>query len=330
MHQIFGGRLRSRVLCTECNHPSDTFDSVLDLSLDIHRLDSLKDALQNFAKKDILKGQNKYKCEKCKKLVVAEKSFAIDKAPMVLTVHLKRFTPTGRKISDAIKYPETLQLGPYMADRKASPTYKLYGVINHLGGGMSSGHYTADVRAANGQWYRADDSDVSRASGAPLNARSAYVLFYCREQGDALKDIIGGGPTAAESRQNGKKRARDSLPNGADLGTKLDASAHSAKKAHILSPRPMANAPSPKPPAVITSASAKAAPSQPAVSSPAPAAASPNPFAKPSQGTVKSNAFYSGAPKAPVQLPVTGKLTKRKDKMQRRQGRGNRPALIKP
>lgn len=54
--------------------------------------------------------------DRCKKLVVAEKSFSINEAPMVLTVHLKRFTAAGRKISEPIGYPEVLDLKPYMSD----------------------------------------------------------------------------------------------------------------------------------------------------------------------------------------------------------------------
>lgn len=64
VHQLFGGRLRSRVHCTECGHNSDTFDSILDLSLDLGGARSLKDALENLVRVDVLKGQNKYKCEK--------------------------------------------------------------------------------------------------------------------------------------------------------------------------------------------------------------------------------------------------------------------------
>lgn len=67
MHQLFGGRLRSRVHCLACGHNSDTFDSILDVSLDLAsgRASSLKDALENLVRKDKLSGQNKYKCEKC-------------------------------------------------------------------------------------------------------------------------------------------------------------------------------------------------------------------------------------------------------------------------
>lgn len=50
--------------CRVCSANSDTLDHILDLSLDVQRVSSIKGALENFAKKDTLKGANKYKCEK--------------------------------------------------------------------------------------------------------------------------------------------------------------------------------------------------------------------------------------------------------------------------
>lgn len=66
VHQLFGGRLRSRVHCLACEHNSDTFDSFLDLSLDVGReAQSVQQALNVLTRKDKLTGSNKYKCEKC-------------------------------------------------------------------------------------------------------------------------------------------------------------------------------------------------------------------------------------------------------------------------
>lgn len=45
-------------------HHSDTFDRILDLSLDILKSDTLKDALRKFVALDYLKGADQYKCEK--------------------------------------------------------------------------------------------------------------------------------------------------------------------------------------------------------------------------------------------------------------------------
>lgn len=64
VHQIFGGRLRSRVKCLVCEHNSDTYDSVLDLSLDVYGVQTLRDALRKFVAVDHLKGADKYKCDK--------------------------------------------------------------------------------------------------------------------------------------------------------------------------------------------------------------------------------------------------------------------------
>jgi ubiquitin carboxyl-terminal hydrolase 36/42 len=64
VHKIFGGQLRSRVTCFDCGHHSDTFDRILDLSVDIYRMGDLKGALRKFIAVDHLKGADKYKCEK--------------------------------------------------------------------------------------------------------------------------------------------------------------------------------------------------------------------------------------------------------------------------
>jgi ubiquitin carboxyl-terminal hydrolase 36/42 len=65
VHKVWGGRLRSRVHCNSCGANSDTFDTFLDLSLDITpNTGDIRNALKGFAKEDRLEGRNKYKCEK--------------------------------------------------------------------------------------------------------------------------------------------------------------------------------------------------------------------------------------------------------------------------
>lgn len=110
---------------------------------------------------------------------------------MVLTVHLKRFSPLGKKIGHQVHYDERLSLGNFMSDGSFGPTYSLYGVISHAGGGPNSGHYYAHVKAANGKWYEMNDDSVSPCSGAPTGLRSAYMLFYMQEKGQALQAAVG-------------------------------------------------------------------------------------------------------------------------------------------
>jgi ubiquitin C-terminal hydrolase len=91
----------------------------------------------------------------------------IHRAPLALTVHLKRFTYNWRrggmdKISKHIEFPERLDLSPYMSQnmRRATKPYHLHGVLVHMGGGCHSGHYYAYVKNANGKWFCMDDDDV--------------------------------------------------------------------------------------------------------------------------------------------------------------------------
>ena len=60
-----------------------------------------------------------------------------------------------------------------------------------------------------------NDDMVSPVQGVPLGQRNAYCLFYVREKGDQLKEIINGGAASTNGGENGggggKKRKRDSL-----------------------------------------------------------------------------------------------------------------------
>jgi len=208
IHKLFGGRLRSRVTCGSCGHDSDTFDAILDLSLDVQDVTSLKQALSKFVQVDKLRGHNKYKCEKCKSLVNADKQFTIHDAPTCLTVHLKRFSPLGRKITHTIDYNSVLDLQPAMSEGQYGPRYSLYGVISHAGGGPHSGHYFAHVKAPDGSWYDANDDIVSKTSLAAVTSRrNAYMLFYMRMSGETLGAAINL-PT-----ENGKKSLKRKSPD---------------------------------------------------------------------------------------------------------------------
>lgn len=96
----------------------------------------------------------------------------------------------GRKIGHQIRYNEKLSLQPYMSDGAFGPSYSLYGVISHAGGGPNSGHYYAHVKDGMGNWHEMNDESVMRISGPPLSLKNAYVLFYLREKGQALESAI--------------------------------------------------------------------------------------------------------------------------------------------
>lgn len=75
-------------------------------------VDSLIDALQSFTKVELIED---YMCDGCKCRVNMEKHFKIEQAPEVLVIHLKRFTNSGGKICDKVKYPLELHVDSFMS-----------------------------------------------------------------------------------------------------------------------------------------------------------------------------------------------------------------------
>ncbi|XP_064492312.1 uncharacterized protein LOC135402781 [Pseudopipra pipra] len=182
VHQIFGGFLRSRVICFSCKAISDSYEAFLDVPLDIKAASSLTAALEDFVTPEHLDGENCFKCSKCEKNVAATKRFTVHCAPKVLTVCLKRFDCfTGGKISKVVEYPEYLDLRPYMSQADGEALlYSLYAVLVHSGVSCHGGHYFCYTKASNGLWYRMDDESVELCSIDTVLRQQAYLLFYAR------------------------------------------------------------------------------------------------------------------------------------------------------
>ncbi|KAM7263898.1 hypothetical protein ACFE04_001581 [Oxalis oulophora] len=201
VHKIFGGRLRSQVICTQCSYSSDKVDPFLDLSLEILKAESLNKALLNFTAAEMLDGGEKqYQCERCKQKVKARKQLKVDKAPHVLTVHLKRFrSQGGQKIDKKVAFGPTLDMKPFVtASDGGDLKYTLYGVLVHYGWSTHSGHYACFIRTSSGMWYSLDDSRVGQVSEKAVLDQKAYMLFYVRDR----KNIVPRIPVEIPQKQN--------------------------------------------------------------------------------------------------------------------------------
>uniref|UniRef100_A0A8B9HSP1 Ubiquitin carboxyl-terminal hydrolase n=1 Tax=Astyanax mexicanus TaxID=7994 RepID=A0A8B9HSP1_ASTMX len=205
IHQIFGGYLRSRVKCLNCKAVSDTFDPYLDIALDIKTAQTITKALEQFVKPEQLDGDNAYKCTKCKKMVQASKRFTIHRSSNVLTISLKRFANfNGGKIAKDVRYPEYLDMRPFMSQSHGEPqVYRLYAVLVHSGFSCHAGHYYCYVKASNGQWYQMNDASVSVSDIRSVLNQQAYLLFYVSilepQKRPRLTFLIGQGKTVRPS-----------------------------------------------------------------------------------------------------------------------------------
>ncbi|TYI84567.1 hypothetical protein E1A91_D05G374700v1 [Gossypium mustelinum] len=181
--EIFGGALQSQVKCLGCGAESNKVDEIMDISLDILNSGSLKEAMHKFFQPEVLDGNNKYKCDNCKKLVAARKQLSIRQAPNILVIQLKRFEGIlGAKIDRLITFEEVLVLSSFMskASQDPQPVYNLFGTIVHSGYSPESGHYYAYIKDAMGRWYCCNDSFVSLSNLQEVLSEKVYILFFSR------------------------------------------------------------------------------------------------------------------------------------------------------
>ncbi|KAL7168847.1 hypothetical protein ACSBR2_033972 [Camellia fascicularis] len=151
--QIFGGRLISKLQCCNCGHSSDTYEPLIDLSLEIENVGTLPSALESFTK-----------------------------APSVAAFHLKRFKNDGsyvEKIDKHVEFPLELDLLPYTGSDQNNDVelkYNLYAVVVHIGFSSTSGHYYCFIRSAPDAWYRLDDSKECEISMG--NVGMGFLLVW--------------------------------------------------------------------------------------------------------------------------------------------------------
>lgn len=253
VERIFQGKFRNLVKCQRCQGESKTFDPFLDVSLELPGREdrsshgggyygsgylrgadttrgSVDSALRNFTEEEKLEGENAYRCERCDDLCPATKRLTIHEAPAALVVHLKRFDHYGGKINSPVDFTERLTLEGHMSEdaAEAGPKYRLYAMVTHAGGSVSSGHYYAFVRKPavppvtdtrerespddfygtakddDDEWYLCDDSSVRKVSRSEVFHEQAYVLFYERDDGEgppphAVAPLDKWGPDALKA-----------------------------------------------------------------------------------------------------------------------------------
>ncbi|KAJ2883862.1 ubiquitin-specific protease doa4 [Coemansia aciculifera] len=212
MTSIFQGQVQSRLTCLSCKHKSTTYFTFTELSVPIPTPTSsgksatsllrksslgrnnappvsIYQCLDAYSEVEILDGDNKWQCPRCRTKRRASKRLLISRLPLVLIVHLKRFSTIGHfreKLETNVMFPtQNLSMNNYVMSEmsKTVPTgYNLYAVANHFGT-LSGGHYTASVfDGLRGQWNYFDDTRVSPVHEQKVASPAAYLLFFVRNQ----------------------------------------------------------------------------------------------------------------------------------------------------
>ncbi|NWU72754.1 UBP2 hydrolase, partial [Pterocles burchelli] len=183
---LFVGQLKSSLTCSECGYCSTAFDPFWDLSLPIPKKGygevTLMDCLRLFTKEDVLDGDEKPTCCRCKTRTRCTKKFSIQKFPKILVLHLKRFSEARIRTSKLTTFVnfqlKDLDLREFASQSCNHAVYNLYAVSNHSGTTMG-GHYTAYCKnPVSGEWHSFNDSRVTPMSSSHVRSSDAYLLFY--------------------------------------------------------------------------------------------------------------------------------------------------------
>jgi ubiquitin C-terminal hydrolase len=138
----------------------------------------LDQSLESFFYQEKLTDSNKYFCETCGSKVTARKGYFMSKSPKTLFLHLKRFNYMHQKLTHKIEFPLELKkpLDPFTLDKSG---YSLFGIIEHKGRGVKSGHYFSYVKnPVTNLWYLCDDHKIREVPEKTALSSQAFILAY--------------------------------------------------------------------------------------------------------------------------------------------------------
>jgi ubiquitin C-terminal hydrolase len=111
----------------------------------------------------------------------ATKASIFMRLPSVLSLHIQRRRPDGRKNTQHVSFDELFVIN--------GARYRLIAVIEHLGG-PNAGHYVC----YRPQWWRISDRSVRQVDWNQVRSSQAYMLFYERiDTTNSITTADGGG-----------------------------------------------------------------------------------------------------------------------------------------
>ena len=145
---------------------------------------TINQCLDDYCKLERMEGDNAWYNEDKDIKQDIDKGMVFWSLPNILIVHLKRWNWQGRKITRLVATEfDDVDFTKYIHGyNKSSYIYELYGVCNHSGGSMG-GHYTANVRVANNEWYNFNDQRITKITNhGQIVTTQAYCLFYRKKK----------------------------------------------------------------------------------------------------------------------------------------------------
>ena len=128
-------------------------------------------------KPNLFVGNNQIYCGKCNTSRDGKSINKICISPKIMIIFLDRGL-NNRFMCD-VDFPEELDINNYLETK--GNKYKLIGVIEHLGQSGETGHFIANCKHFNGEWYIFSDSKIYPTKNNYNKYGIPYLLFYRRE-----------------------------------------------------------------------------------------------------------------------------------------------------
>ena len=128
-------------------------------------------------KPNLFIGNNQIYCGKCNTSRDGKSINKICISPKIMIIFLDRGL-NNRFMCD-VDFPEELDINDYLETK--GNKYKLIGVIEHLGQSGETGHFIANCKHFNGEWYIFSDSSIYPTKNNYNKYGIPYLLFYRRE-----------------------------------------------------------------------------------------------------------------------------------------------------
>lgn len=154
--------------------------SILTLSIPSKKECTIFDCLDDYTKEEIMdEDNNLWFNDKTNKYEKIKKCIKFWNLPNILIIGLNRFNNFNKKIHTLVTSDLVdIDFSKYVIGYNSNGyIYDLYGIANHSGNVMG-GHYTANIKNANGKWYNCNDTIVNEILDNKIITNQAYCLFY--------------------------------------------------------------------------------------------------------------------------------------------------------
>jgi len=180
---LFYGILKSKTICKGCNYIFFNFQYFQFLNFPTffykNKNFNIYQGFIDFFKPNLISGENKCYCQKCKGLRDMEITNKIYYPPPYLIINID-YGESKKYIPKEVSFGGIIDIIDFIDDSNKSPSiqYKLIAVCNYIGKSGSIGSYITYCPNNQDKWYEFNDSRVSETQFENVNSYSPRILIY--------------------------------------------------------------------------------------------------------------------------------------------------------